>query len=109
MALVNMKLSAEEAAEMSGAMPMEATAPESPYGLRLSLSEEDLAKLGLDLPRAGATVNIVAVGLVCNVNERVEEGEGEVEACVCIQITDMSATVKSSLAARMYPKLAEQE
>ena len=108
MALVNMKQSAEEAAEAMG-MP-EMTAPEYPYGLRLSLSEEDLAKLGLPLPRAGQGMKITAEAFVVSVNERVEEGEDEIECCVAVQITDMSMQpyTRQTLAKSLYPNLRSE-
>ncbi len=109
MALVNMRLSAEEAAEMMGG-PMSPEAMEYPPGLCLSLNEDDLARLGLPLPAAGQCMRISAEGCVKSVNTRVEGEEGEVEACVYIQITDMSVapfTPKKSLAKTMYPDLPE--
>lgn len=109
MALVNMRNSVEEATEAAQLSP-DGTVPEYPYGLRISLCEEDVAKLGLTLPRAGQAMRIAAEGIVVSVNEHVNEGEGEVEAYVCIQIQDMSLTPfagKRSLAKTMYPDLPE--
>jgi len=109
MPLVNMKWTAEEAAEYW--QPSELQAPEYPPGLSLSLSEEDLVKLGFDLPRAGQTVRITAEAVITSVNESVDKSEGEPEACVRLQLTDMEmkdAPKRKSLAQKMYPGLKSE-
>lgn len=60
-----------------------------PYGLRITLTKEDLAKLGVDeMPECGDEVAFYVCGCVCSTEER-EDEYGET-GCVGIQIQQMS-------------------
>lgn len=85
----------EDIAEMSPVSP-EIKVPAYPYGLCISLTEEELPKLGLDgdLPEVGEMVHLVAMAKVTSVseNER-EDTSGEKTRCcrVELQITHLAA------------------
>lgn len=89
MKLTNMKMSAEEADEYGESTLAEA--PEYPYGLRLSLDDDALDKLGLGekLPKVGETLTVLAKVDVVHVHVS-QDQEGEPESSVQLQITDMS-------------------
>lgn len=87
MALVNMKMSAEEAREEYE--PTAADAPEYPYGLSLNLDDESLAKLGITtLPAVGTTMTLTARVEVCSTSQY-SNRKGENETSLSLQITDM--------------------
>ena len=86
MSLVNMKMSAEESKEYSGA---EMESPEYPYGLTIDLDDDSLAKLGItSLPKVGSEMMITAKCVVKGVSSNQYQGSDE-EFRVCLQITDM--------------------
>ena len=69
------------------------TAPEDyPYGLCLNLSDEELAKLGLDDLEVGDTVHIMAFAKVCSTHEHAD-GQGSNTNC-SLQITHMKAEIE---------------
>lgn len=104
MSLVNMKMSAKEAQEW--AEPVAADAPEYPYGLSISLNEEDLAKLGITTPPpVGTRMLLTARVEVCSTSQYQTQGK-ENEASVGLQITDMElgeASQGSDAASLLYP------
>jgi hypothetical protein len=60
-----------------------------PYGLRITLTKEDLAKLGVDeMPECGDEVAFYVCGCVISTEQRVNE-QGET-GCVGVQIKCMS-------------------
>lgn len=62
--------------------------PVYPYGLRISLRDEDLAKLGIkDLPAVGDTMTLTAQVQVTRVSD--EQAFYGRERCLGLQITDM--------------------
>ena len=86
MALVDMKQSKEEAAEV--ALPAGSDA-EYPYGLRIHLTDEDLVKLGLTaMPPVGTPMSINAVAEVCSTSSY-SDAEGEAENSLKLQIIAM--------------------
>lgn len=88
MALVNMKMSPEEAKEECG-MPEPADAPEYPWGLTLSLNDESMTQLGMTtLPAVGSKVRITAMATVTSTSADTTQG-GETEKRTGLQITDM--------------------
>lgn len=87
MALVSMKMSREEAKEIS--QPSMMDAPEYPYGLCLDVDDDALEKLGVTaLPKVGTEMLINAKVVVKSVSSHDTQG-GESEARASLQITDM--------------------
>lgn len=86
--MVNMKMSASEAKEW--AQPTAADAPEYPYGLKIDLCEDDLAKLGVaGLLTVGSTLTMQAQVTVTSASQSETQGEGP-ERSITLQITDMA-------------------
>jgi hypothetical protein len=85
------------------------SAPVYPYGLCISLTEEELEKLGLDgeLPKVGMMIHFVAMAKVTSVsqNERVE-ADGTKENCcrVELQITHLATENEDEEATEMRHK-----
>lgn len=84
--------------DMPMAMPSsasKATAPVYPYGLCISIDQDDMAKLGLagDLPQVGEMIHLAAMAKVTSVseNER-EDTDGKKSKCcrVELQITHLA-------------------
>ena len=87
MALINMKMSREEAAEMS--QSVDSDMPEYPYGLCIDLDDDALEKLGItSLPKVGTEMMIRAKVVVRSTRAYNTQG-GESEASAGLQITDM--------------------
>lgn len=96
MALVDMKMSAEEAKEQYE--PTAADAPEYPYGLQLSLDEEGLARLGITTPPAvGTVMTLTARVEVCSTSAYKTQG-GDNESSTSLQITAMQLSGASDSA-----------
>ena len=88
MALVDMKMDAEEAKEQ-GSTEVGSDAPAYPYGLEIRLDDGSLAKLGMtSLPKVGTKVQVSALATVVSTSQR-SDREGESESSVCLQITAM--------------------
>lgn len=84
MALVNMKSIPEKLNECC--MVDE---PEYPYGLRIELRNDSLAKLGItELPKVGSRMTLTAIVEVCGTST-CESRSGE-DLSLDLQITDMS-------------------
>ena len=79
--------------EASADTIMEGESPDYPWGLRISLQDEQLDALGLGhLPRVGAKVNIQATATVQSVSsESVDNGQPNRR--VDLQITDLGVEV----------------
>lgn len=83
--LVDMRMSQEEKDEGTVMAP---EMPDYPYGLCISLNDDDLEKLDLeDDMEAGDTITFMATAKVTSVSAR--EIGGEVEKRVELQITNM--------------------
>lgn len=94
MAMVNMAMTTEEAAEYAGGAPVAASdpgnGPKYPWGLCLDLNDEVLKKLGItELPKVGTVFVIEAQAKVQSMNES-EQLDGDKEGRISLQITDMS-------------------
>jgi Major coat protein-like len=90
--------------EMGAGMPMDMSEEKYPYGLCISLDEEQIKALGMtDLPKAGAGMTVLAKCTVkCVRSEEVKDG---MERHVELQITDMGIEdANASIADRMYGK-----
>jgi hypothetical protein len=97
-AMIDMVKSAEDVKKEIGnsfpATPAAPTVAAYPYGLCLSLEEDELAKLGLDdLPNVGEMIHLCAMAKVTSVsqNER-EMTDGSKKSCrrVELQITHLA-------------------
>jgi hypothetical protein len=88
MALVNMKLSPEQAKEMDCCAPASDGGPAYPWGLALYLDDETLAKLGISqLPDVGSRLTLTAiVEVTSNSQRQTQEGK---TVNMDLQITDM--------------------
>ena len=85
--MVSMKLSPEEADEYGSSVMCDK--PEYSWGLRITLDDDALAKLGLAaLPAVDQTMIITARVKVVDVSSR-QVSEDDREDCVGLQITDM--------------------
>lgn len=107
--LVNMKRSDEELKkETEGATALAGDAPEYPWGLRLSLRDDDLTKLGInDLPTVGGKLMLMARVEVVDVSQyRSTAADGDTRN-VGLQITDMAVgpdQPETTVADRLYRK-----
>lgn len=88
--MISMKMSDEEKKEY-GSPSLVSGQSDYPYGLCLTLDDEQLESLGInDLPEAGKSMVIQARVLVTNVNQRPDDDDdGKPEATIQLQITDM--------------------
>ena len=85
MKMRSMELSKKEGKEASP-MAVKNEAPRYPYGLRISLENETLNKLGLDdLPKVGSYVKIRAEACVVSVSSNEDEG-GKPRRSLAVQI-----------------------
>jgi hypothetical protein len=75
--------------------------PAYPYGTRLHLNSETLAKLGIkDMPKVGTKVRIMAMAEVVSVSQN-QERDGDENRELGLQITDMDVPKPSGA---MYDK-----
>lgn len=103
MALVNMKQSAEEAAEANS---ISSDSREYPYGLEIRLDEEQLSKLGFtNPPPVGTQLTIKAMVTVTSASQY-QSQDSEPESSSCWQITDLEVGGGASkdAAAALYPE-----
>lgn len=105
MNLINMACTPkEEASERETLLGIEEPdEPKYPYGLRLSLDEESMQKLGLEgLLQVGSVVTIMAKAKVVGASEN--EILDETERRIDIQITDMAPPAQpgATMADRLY-------
>lgn len=88
MKMQDMKLSKAEKKESSPVSCSEYKGPDYPYGLCLRLDNATLEKLGIDsLPKVGATMQIMAMGVVTSVSSH--ESENQDSRNVEIQIHEL--------------------
>ncbi len=98
MPLTSMKLSKQDS---DSEIEVAVNQPDYPYGLSISLHEDQIDKLGLDLPNVGDEMMLEAVVVVRSVSQhKSEDHEGK---GLELQITDMSLGKKQkSLADALY-------
>ena len=87
--LTSMKRTPEDMDDVGENAPIEAMAPDYPYGLCIHLDRDELKKLGMkDLPKVGTEMPITAIAKVTRVSQSAVEGADE-EASIDLQITDL--------------------
>lgn len=103
MKLVSMKLDKKREDDDCASPCGEVERPDYPWGTRLNLADEQLAKLGLPaMPAAGAVLDVIARGEVIGVRE--EQVDGETRRSLEIQLVELGVEAPGkSLADRMYP------
>ena len=80
------------------------SAPEYPYGLRISLSEDEVKKLDLDpLPDVGSSIAIRGMATVASVSID-DSQDGGKRRSVSLQITDLYLGGPKDAAEKMYGK-----
>ncbi len=107
MKLIDMKMTDAEKADMMSCQPC--TPPEYPYGLKLCLSEDQIAKLGISgVPAVGSTMSIQANVRVVSAGARedqdADEPDGQ-ERNLELQIIEMGVDSKKApdqVAKEMY-------
>lgn len=93
--MINMQMSAEEAKEYASCEPTPDNMPRYPYGLRLCLDDDALAKLNMTMPPAvGTTMTISAQVTVVAASSSQRQG-GDAESSSEWQITDMEVSTAS--------------
>lgn len=78
--------------------PMAMCGSPYPYGMRLTLNQQQLEQLGYDgLPPAGTTLRIEAVGCVVRASTEDPDADGDIDyLCVEVQITEMGMEEEAS-------------
>jgi hypothetical protein len=93
MKMISMKRTPEDKREDAGAhAPMEAMAPDYPYGLCIHMDKDELDKLGItDLPKVGTEMTMTVKVCVSMVSQSAATGkEAYEQTSVNFQITDMA-------------------
>lgn len=97
MKMVSMKkkpMSKRRLREMKSNVAAEVEEPSYPWGLELSLEDEAIKKLGIDMENtmAGDTVTIVAKANVTSLSRRqnMNSGKNKTNDSISLQITDMA-------------------
>jgi len=96
----SMKLKAEQ--EVLTSQPIEPEKPEYPYGLKITLEDEQLKALGIKaLPGLEQMVKLSGKGVVCSISA--SDSEYGSHRCLSIQITDLEVSmVGKSDAQKLY-------
>lgn len=98
MKMVSMENDAAEAKEAS--MPTLADAPKYPYGLKISLNNDSIEKLGIPaMPAVGKKMMLHAMVEVCCVSEY-DSKEGGKNSSMELQITEMALEAPKKNAAK---------
>jgi len=93
MKMISMKRTPEDKREDAGEhAPMEAMAPDYPYGLCIHMDKDELDKLGItDLPKVGTEMTMTVKVCVTMVSQSAATGkEAYEQTSVNFQITDMA-------------------
>ncbi|HHN8389738.1 capsid staple protein [Morganella morganii] len=85
MKMINLKTSTETYENASG---KKETRDEYPYGLRISLENDTIEKLGTAVPDVGESIELHGVAKI--LSKSVNEREGKKSVYVELQITDMA-------------------
>lgn len=90
MGMTDMKLSKEDRKDGLFPCSCDDSGPEYPYGLRISLRNPELNKLGIkDLPKVGTVMTITATAEVVSTSQE-DRAKGEDTRDVGLQITSLS-------------------
>ena len=91
MKMKSMKRSASDKRKDQGDnAPIEALAPDYPYGLVINLDADEIEKLGMKkLPEIGAEIQMCAIMKVTRVTQSAVEGADE-QNSISLQITDLA-------------------
>lgn len=89
MKMTNMKMSRKETGKMNPPALAEPEGPEYPYGICLNLEKEQIDKLGLGTPKAGARLMLHAMVEVKSVTVS-DQADGKGYKSLSLQITDMA-------------------
>lgn len=104
MAMVSMKMDAEEAKE---SMTCDAAPREYPYGLEIRLDDDSMAKLGMTTPPPVGTEMVITAKVVVTSASQYQTQGSDAEMSCCCQITDMEVAPASrsmdQMAKSMYP------
>lgn len=106
MALVSMERTPKEVKEELKEIKEGTDMPKYPWGLELRLGDEEIKKLGIALPTAGAQMQIEAIATVSSVGSH-QEVDNEACSHVCLQITALDVkpmATQSDRAAKIYGK-----
>ena len=91
--LIDMKLTAESKPEAKTLLSAEADRPEYPYGLRISLDDESLTKLGMsELPTVDAEFTLEALTCVIGVSRNYTHDPGTQGRSLELQIKALQLT-----------------
>ena len=110
MNLVSMKRDPKEAAENSGMTTLAAgDAPLYPWGLKLSLDDDQLKAMKLGLPEVGSKLMVTALAEVVTARAEKDQDGGTEISCE-LQITDMSLTSANGgpVASKLYSDADEE-
>lgn len=103
MALTSMKMDPKDAKAM--VEPVAGDVPQYPYGLMLDLDDKAMKRLGIaDLPPIGTVMMMMASVTVTRTSAH-ETQDRDKEACIGLQVTDMSLTApqtNEAMAKRLY-------
>ena len=96
MKLVNLKYTAAEKKDEQSEMAVSSTS-DYPYGLCITLEDEELAKLKMAMPNVGDKINFACVGEVTSCSIQRRSGQDD-ESRVSIQITQMAVMTPADVA-----------
>jgi hypothetical protein len=70
---------------------------EYPYGLRITLNEEQLEALGIEMPKAGTALHIEAKAIVTRASTEDPDADGDIDyVCVELQLTELGVEVEEN-------------
>ncbi len=109
MELVNLKLSPAEAKEITTPDPSDG--PKYPYGLRISLDDDTLKKLGLtELPAIDTKLVLTARAEVCSTSDY--DSQSGSHRSLDLQITELALEPEPAAGAatdRLFPSMAKSQ
>lgn len=110
MDLVNMKSPPREKTAQADGCCSSPDEPAYPYGLRISLDDDSLTKLGItELPKVGSPMHVLAVVEIVSTSDY-ESKEGGERKSLELQITDMAlgAPKKPTDLGALFPTMKKE-